>query len=418
MEKVYSVGQVNSYIKRMVSSDYVLGRIRIKGELSNVKYHTSGHIYFTLKDSRGALRCVMFAGNRMNGLHFQMEDGQSVVVAGRIDVYERDGLYQLYANQIQLSGAGELYERYEQLKVKLEAEGLFDFEHKKPIPAYATRIGVVTASTGAAIQDIASIAHRRNPYVQLYLYPAQVQGEGAAQSIVEGIQILDKMELDIIIIGRGGGSIEDLWAFNEESVAYAIYNANTPVISGTGHETDTTIADYVADKRAATPSAACELAVFEYEVYQQSLKKRRQQLIRLLQQKKEKLQKQLEYQSLRLLHARPKYRLEQQRQYMDELHTRLETAVQRCLTTKRERLLQQKTQLRQQMERKYEKSHQELTMRAIRLDGLSPTAKLIHGFGYVEAFDKPVSDITALNAGDVVTITMQKGSKKAEILSE
>lgn len=418
MEKVYSVGQVNSYIKRMVSSDYVLGRIRIKGELSNVKYHTSGHIYFTLKDSRGALRCVMFAGNRMNGLHFQMEDGQSVVVAGRIDVYERDGLYQLYANQIQLSGAGELYERYEQLKVKLEAEGLFDFEHKKPIPAYATRIGVVTASTGAAIQDIASIAHRRNPYVQLYLYPAQVQGEGAAQSIVEGIQILDKMELDIIIIGRGGGSIEDLWAFNEESVAYAIYNANTPVISGTGHETDTTIADYVADKRAATPSAACELAVFEYEAYQQSLKKRRQQLIRLLQQKKEKLQKQLEYQSLRLLHASPKYRLEQQRQYMDELHTRLETAVQRCLTTKRERLLQQKTQLRQQMERKYEKSRQELTMRAIRLDGLSPTAKLIHGFGYVEAFDKPVSDITALNAGDVVTITMQKGSKKAEILSE
>lgn len=418
MEKVYSVGQVNSYIKRMVSSDYVLGRIRIKGELSNVKYHTSGHIYFTLKDSRGALRCVMFAGNRMNGLHFQMEDGQSVVVAGRIDVYERDGLYQLYANQIQLSGAGELYERYEQLKVKLEAEGLFDFEHKKPIPAYATRIGVVTASTGAAIQDIASIAHRRNPYVQLYLYPAQVQGEGAAQSIVEGIQVLDKMELDIIIIGRGGGSIEDLWAFNEESVAYAIYNANTPVISGTGHETDTTIADYVADKRAATPSAACELAVFEYEAYQQSLKKRRQQLIRLLQQKKEKLQKQLEYQSLRLLHASPKYRLEQQRQYMDELHTRLETAVQRCLTTKRERLLQQKTQLRQQMERKYEKSRQELTMRAIRLDGLSPTAKLIHGFGYVEAFDKPVSDITALNAGDVVTITMQKGSKKAEILSE
>lgn len=418
MEKVYSVGQVNSYIKRMVSSDYVLGRIRIKGELSNVKYHTSGHIYFTLKDSRGALRCVMFAGNRMNGLHFQMENGQSVVVAGRIDVYERDGLYQLYANQIQLSGAGELYERYEQLKVKLEAEGLFDFEHKKPIPAYATRIGVVTASTGAAIQDIASIAHRRNPYVQLYLYPAQVQGEGAAQSIVEGIQILDKMELDIIIIGRGGGSIEDLWAFNEESVAYAIYNANTPVISGTGHETDTTIADYVADKRAATPSAACELAVFEYEAYQQSLKKRRQQLIRLLQQKKEKLQKQLEYQSLRLLHASPKYRLEQQRQYMDELHTRLETAVQRCLTTKRERLLQQKTQLRQQMERKYEKSRQELTMRAIRLDGLSPTAKLIHGFGYVEAFDKPVSDITALNAGDVVTITMQKGSKKAEILSE
>lgn len=418
MEKVYSVGQVNSYIKRMVSSDYVLGRIRIKGELSNVKYHTSGHIYFTLKDSRGALRCVMFAGNRMNGLHFQMEDGQSVVVAGRIDVYERDGLYQLYANQIQLSGAGELYERYEQLKVKLEADGLFDFEHKKPIPAYATRIGVVTASTGAAIQDIASIAHRRNPYVQLYLYPAQVQGEGAAQSIVEGIQVLDKMELDIIIIGRGGGSIEDLWAFNEESVAYAIYNANTPVISGTGHETDTTIADYVADKRAATPSAACELAVFEYEAYQQSLKKRRQQLIRLLQQKKEKLQKQLEYQSLRLLHASPKYRLEQQRQYMDELHTRLETAVLRCLTTKRERLLQQKTQLRQQMERKYEKSRQELTMRAIRLDGLSPTAKLIHGFGYVEAFDKPVSDITALNAGDVVTITMQKGSKKAEILSE
>lgn len=417
MEKVYSVGQVNTYIKRLLCSDYVLGRIHIKGELSNVKYHSSGHIYFTLKDSRGAMRCVMFAGNRMNGLRFKMEEGQSVVVSGRIDVYERDGSYQLYASQIQLSGAGELYERFEQLKNKLEAEGLFDFEHKKAIPAYATRIGIVTANTGAAVQDIISIAHRRNPYVQLYLYPAQVQGNGAADSIVRGIQVLDQMELDIIIVGRGGGSIEDLWAFNEECVAYAIYNAKTPIISGTGHETDTTIADYVADKRAATPSAACELAVFEYEVYIQNLTKRRQQLIRLLVQKRERLKKQLDYEALRLFHASPKYRLEQQRQYVDELHNRLNTCIRRQYERTQTQLVQQKDMLQQCIWKRYGDSRHQLELLTVKLDGLSPTTKLLHGFGYVEAEGKPVLDITALSKGDVVTITMQKGRRKAEILS-
>ena len=248
MRQAYTVTEVNLYIKNMFLKDPYLNSIYVKGEVSNCKYHTSGHIYFTLKDAQGQLACVMFAGQR-KGLTFRLEEGQSVIVFGSISVYERDGKYQLYASQIVLDGLGVLYERFEKLKKDLEAEGLFDKSHKKPIPPYPKRIGIVTAATGAAIQDICNIARRRNPYVQLILYPAQVQGEGAAESVVRGIKVLDKLNLDVIIVGRGGGSIEDLWAFNEEIVARAIYARNTPVISAVGHETDVTIADFVADLR-------------------------------------------------------------------------------------------------------------------------------------------------------------------------
>lgn len=260
MEKAYSVWQINSYIKNMFANDYALSNISMKGEVSNVKYHTSGHIYFTLKDAKSQMACVMFAGNR-SGLAFRMEEGHSVIVTGNISVYERDGKYQMYAREIHLDGTGQLYERYEQLKKKLDLEGLFDEAHKKPIPRFAKQVGIVTASTGAAIQDIINISTRRNPYVQLVLYPAIVQGEQAKDSIIKGIKTLDALKLDVIIVGRGGGSIEDLWGFNEEEVARAIYQCKTPIISAVGHETDTTIADYVSDLRAPTPSAAAELAV-------------------------------------------------------------------------------------------------------------------------------------------------------------
>ena len=263
MKNVYTVRQVNTYIKNMFTQDFILNRIYVKGEVSNCKYHTSGHIYFSLKDESGTIACVMFAGHR-SGLSFRLQEGQQVIVLGSVSVYERSGQYQLYAREIILDGAGALYEKFEALKKELAEMGMFAREYKQPVPKYIHTLGVVTAPTGAAVRDIINIAGRRNPYVQIILYPAQVQGEGAAESIVRGIRALEKKKVDVMIVGRGGGSIEDLWAFNEEPVARAIFECSIPVISAVGHETDTTIADFVADLRAPTPSAAAELAVYDH----------------------------------------------------------------------------------------------------------------------------------------------------------
>ena len=266
MRQIYSVGQVNHYIRGLLAGDAMLSGLFVRGEVSNCKYHSSGHIYFSLKDETGTLSAVMFARDRRN-LAFTLKNGDRVVVSGRLDVYEKTGVYQLYASGIRREGAGELYERYMKLKAELEERGLFSPMYKKPVPPYALRVGIVTSPTGAAIRDIQNIARRRNPYVQLILCPALVQGDGAKESIVRGIRTLDRLGVDVIIVGRGGGSIEDLWAFNEECVAEAIFACRTPVISAVGHETDTTIADYAADMRAPTPSGAAELAVFDYQAF-------------------------------------------------------------------------------------------------------------------------------------------------------
>ena len=260
MRNVYTVKQVNAYIKNMFTQDFMLNRIYIKGEVSNCKYHTSGHLYFSLKDESGTIACVMFAGQR-SGLSFRMREGQQVIVLGSVSVYERDGRYQVYAKEIVLDGAGLLYEKFIKLKKELEEMGMFAPEYKKPIPKYVRTVGVVTAPTGAAVRDIINITRRRNPYVQILLYPALVQGDGASESVVRGIRALEEAKVDVMIVGRGGGSIEDLWAFNEENVARAVFECSVPVISAVGHETDTTIIDYVADLRAPTPSAAAELAI-------------------------------------------------------------------------------------------------------------------------------------------------------------
>ena len=259
---IYTVTQINTYIKNMFTQDYICNALFVKGEVSNCKYHSSGHIYFTLKDQKGTINCVMFAGNRQ-GLKFRLMEGQQVVVGGTIDVYERDGKYQLYAKHIVLDGAGLLYEKFEQLKRELEELGMFSTTYKQPIPRFIKTLGVVTADTGAAVRDIIQIATRRNPYVQIILYPAIVQGEHAAESIVNGIHALERLGVDVMIVGRGGGSIEDLWAFNERIVAQAVFDCTVPIISAVGHETDTTIIDYVSDLRAPTPSAAAELAVYD-----------------------------------------------------------------------------------------------------------------------------------------------------------
>lgn len=259
--RVATVSQINGYIKKILDQNIILNNVWVKGELSNFKAHYSGHIYTTLKDDGGVLKAVMFRG-AAEKLAFMPQDGMKVIARGRVGVYENGGVYQLYIEEMIPDGVGELFIAYEQLKAKLRDEGLFDEKYKKPIPRFPSKVGVITAPTGAAVRDIINVITRRYPLAQITLYPAQVQGAGSAQSVADGIEYFNATNsVDTIIAGRGGGSIEDLWAFNEEIVARAIFNSKIPIISAVGHETDFTIADFVADLRAPTPSAAAEIAV-------------------------------------------------------------------------------------------------------------------------------------------------------------
>ena len=393
MGQAYSVTEINQYIKNLFMRDRVLSQLSVKGEVSNCKYHTSGHIYFTIKDAQGQLACVMFAGQR-RGLTFRLEEGQSVIVSGSINVYERDGKYQLYANEIVLDGQGILYEKFERLKKMLEEEGLFDPTHKKPIPAFPQKIGIVTASTGAAIQDIINISKRRNPYVQLILYPALVQGIGSAQSVVKGIRALDKLGVDTIIVGRGGGSIEDLWAFNEEIVARAIYECNTPIISAVGHETDITIADFVSDLRAPTPSAAAELAVNDYTALDAMFREYRRKLSREMQQKLDRYHSKAEQYKLRLFYASPSYQIKQKRQYLMETERRLE----------------------QRMKERIRDNRHKLELYIARLEGLSPLSKLSKGYALIVGDDnKPMQSIRSARQNELITISLIDGDISARV---
>ena len=393
MRNVYSVKQVNAYIKNMFTQDFMLNRIYIKGEVSNCKYHTSGHIYFSLKDESGSIACIMFAGQR-SGLAFKMQDGQQVIVLGSVTTYERDGKYQLYAKEIILDGAGLLYEKFEALKRELGEMGMFAPEYKQPIPKFAKKIGIVTAPTGAAIRDIMNISARRNPYVQLILYPALVQGDGAAASIVKGIEMLDKHGVDVMIVGRGGGSIEDLWAFNEEPVARAIFNCRTPIISAVGHETDTTIADYVADMRAPTPSAAAELAVFEYQALENYLEELHLKLKKAL------------YQKLQI----ERMKLERYRLKMNYLHPKMK------LREKQQRSVEIEQKLRNIMEKKLNLAKQRLAIQIERMKGASPLAKLNQGFSYVSSENgNVVKSIEQVQLEDKLTIYMTDGIVKAKV---
>lgn len=393
MNNVYSVTQVNLYIKNMFIRDYTLNNIYVKGEVSNCKYHTSGHIYFTLKDGQGQIACVMFAGQR-SGLKFQMKEGQSVIALGSINIYERDGKYQLYAKEIILDGSGHLYEKYEQLKKNLEKEGLFDNNHKKPIPVFAKKVGVVTAKTGAALQDIINISTRRNPYVQLILYPAQVQGDGAAATVEKGIKTLDKLGVDTIIVGRGGGSIEDLWAFNEEIVARAIYECNTPVISAVGHETDTTIADFVSDLRAPTPSAAAELAVYDIKKYNADLETLNRTLNYQMQKKIIWVRNRLKQLSMKLEYSSPIYQVRQKRQNLMDIEQRLNKIIEVILTKKK---------------------HQ-LEIYAEKLEGLSPLKKLSKGYALVVNSNNEVMNrLEKAKVGDMLQISVTDGDVMARV---
>ena len=384
---VYTVKQVNSYIKNMFTQDFMLNRIYVKGEVSNCKYHTSGHIYFSLMDESGTIACVMFAGQR-GGLSFHMREGQQIIVLGSVNVYERTGSYQLYAQEIRLDGEGTLYEKYQMLKQELEEMGMFAPEYKKAIPRYAKRIGVVTAPTGAAVRDIMNISARRNPYVQLLLYPAQVQGEGAKESIVRGIRMLETKNVDVIIVGRGGGSIEDLWAFNDECVARAIFDCQVPVISAVGHETDVTIADYVADLRAPTPSAAAELAVWDYRQLQGYLDECRLRMNRSMTGTIRINRLRLKELDVRLSYLHPRHKLQDQQQRLIELEEELRTLM-------RDRVKEARHRLAIQIEK---------------LNGLSPVRKLNQGFAYVEEADGGVvKSIRQVEKGDELTVYVTDG---------
>lgn len=394
MRNVYTVKQVNLYIKNMFTQDFMLNRIYVKGEVSNCKYHASGHIYFSLKDESGTIACIMFASAR-SGLSFRMREGQKVVVLGSVNVYERDGKYQLYANEIILEGAGLLYEKFEALKQELEEMGMFAEEYKQPIPKFAKTVGIVTAPTGAAVRDIIQIASRRNPYVQLILYPALVQGEGAADSIIRGIRMLEKQNVDVMIVGRGGGSIEDLWAFNEEKVARAIFECRVPVISAVGHETDTLISDYVADLRAPTPSAAAELAVYDHWQVSEQMEAFLSRMRRQMRLKTMLERRRLEQLELRLKHTHPQQKLNENRQILQELENRLRDRMQMLL----------------------EENKHRLAIYTEQIDGLSPLKKLSQGYSYTELADgENVRSVQQVKDGQEISVYVTDGKIKARIV--
>ena len=365
----------------------------VKGEVSNCKYHSSGHIYFTLKDAKGTIGCVMFAGSR-RGLSFRMSEGQQVIVGGTVDVYERDGKYQLYAREVTLVGNGLLYERFEQLKRELRESGMFAQEYKQPIPKYIRTLGVVTADTGAAVRDIIQIAGRRNPYVQIILYPAIVQGEAAVPSIVKGIRTLEAMGVDVMIVGRGGGSIEDLWAFNEREVAQAVFDCSVPVISAVGHETDTTIIDYVADLRAPTPSAAAELAVADVREILRAVSGYGDILQRRMQQILDEKQTQLRHLGLKMKIASPGYRLRQKQMDLARVESRLREGMLYLL----------------------EKRRHSLDIYIERMKGLSPLNRLRSGYSYVEdQTGKNIRSVRQVQEGQEIYIMVSDGVIDARV---
>ena len=395
IKNVYTVGQLNTYVKNMFTQDYMLQSLFVKGEVSNCKYHSSGHIYFTLKDSKGTLACVMFAGYR-SGLNFRLSEGQQVIVGGTVDVYERDGKYQLYAKQIILDGAGLLYEKYEQLKRELSESGMFAQEYKQPIPKYIKTLGVVTADTGAAVRDIIQIATRRNPYVQIILYPAIVQGEAAASSIVKGIRTLEQMGVDVMIVGRGGGSIEDLWAFNERAVAQAVFDCSIPIISAVGHETDTTIIDYVSDLRAPTPSAAAELAVADVREILGNLASYEDVLLKKIRQQVQRERDAVRHMERQLQLLSPASRIRENRSRSLSLEERLQSRMQAVLQDKRH----------------------ELKLYIQKMKGLSPLEKLNSGYSYVEnEAGQNIRSVGQVEPGQLIKVTVTDGTIEAKILN-
>lgn len=387
MASIYTVTQINSYIKNMFTQDYLLHSVAVKGEVSNLKYHASGHIYFTLKDIKGSITCVMFAGNS-HMLNFRLTDGKQIVVYGTIDVYERDGKYQLYAKRITDDGQGSLYEKFIRLKNKLEEMGMFAAEYKLKIPKYIKTLGVVTSPTGAAVRDIINVAKRRNPYIKILIYPAIVQGENAAESIIKGIRTLENENVDLLIVGRGGGSLEDLQAFNDEMLAQAVFDCRIPIVSAVGHETDTTIIDFVADYRAPTPSAAAEISIFDYQRLNDELNSAVNKLNRLQKNNLDLVKYRMLFYQNKLTNLSPLVQIREKRTYALNLEERL-------INIMTDRLKDSRYQLEVIKEK---------------LNGLSPQAKLDLGYGYIQnEAGMAVTDIERVSRGDKLKINIKNG---------
>ena len=393
--KVLTVANVNAYIKQVMDRDFILKNLWVQGEISNYKAHSSGHLYFTLKDEKSAISCVMFR-SYVQSLERPLANGMKVMVSGSVSVYERSGQYQIYVKQVQEDGVGRLYQAYEKLKKALDREGLFDQDRKQAIPRYVKEVGIITSGTGAAIRDIVQVANRRNPYVQLTLYPSLVQGPDAAANIVRGLQYFNELarKPDVLILGRGGGSIEDLWPFNEEVVARAIAASTIPVISAVGHETDFTIADFVADHRAPTPSAGSELAVYDYHETMATINHYEKGLQQWLMLQVAGKKRQLGEISLRLEHQNPKERFEKKYQYIAELQDRMILYMNRIIQGRRH-----KTELL-----------------AAKLEGLSPAKRLKGGYGYVSDKDhNKIDSVTMLGRGDSFMLTLSDGQIEATV---
>ena len=394
MQNVYSVSQVNSYIKNMFSQDYMLGNVFICGEVSNVTYHSKGHIYFTLKENNAAISCVMYASSK-SGLGFRLCDGQKVVAGGSVTVYEVTGKYQLVAKSIKFDGKGALAEEFERLKNQLEEMGMFAAEYKRPIPEFVKKIGVVTAPTGAAIRDIINITERRNPHTQIILCPALVQGDGAPESIIHGIHALEKTDIDVMIVGRGGGSMEDLWAFNSVDVADAIFNCSVPVISAVGHEVDFTIADFVADMRAPTPSAAAELATFEYDEVKNRINMYSDEITRAIKLRIAEYNSKTENYKLKMLRLSPVNKLSNQKKQVMVYEKSLQDSIARKISDRRH----------------------ELSIYIERLKGLSPLDKLSQGYSHVaNVKGETVYSTGQVNIGESIDIHVKDGNIRAEVL--
>lgn len=395
MENVYSVTEVNEGINKLFSSRPGLSNISIEGEVSNCIYNSSGHIYFTLKDSKSQISAVMFKGKRITGLKFALKDGMKVIVSGSIEVYVQGGKYQLYASRIEEAGLGILYEKYLKLKAILEEKGLFDEKNKKNIPRFANKVGIVTSPTGAAIQDIINVSKRRNPYVELILYPALVQGENAYKSIIKGIKALDKIDVDVIIVGRGGGSIEDLWSFNEEELAIAIYEAKTPIISAVGHETDFTIADFVADIRAATPSQAAEIANFEYSKFVSDLDNINIRMKNSLRTKLALLNNILQTYKLKLASFSPTKRINGYRTYLVEIDN----------------------SLNKKINTKLNDTKSKLAVYATKIEALSPLKRIANGYAYVaDDLGNRISKVKDIKKDSIINLSFIDGKVSAKVL--
>ncbi|MBR6383486.1 MAG: exodeoxyribonuclease VII large subunit [Lachnospiraceae bacterium] len=387
MKTIYSVFQVNTYIHNMFHEDYLLSDVSVSGEISNLKFHTSGHIYFTLKDDKSAISCAIFRQSAQK-LNIALKDGDKIVASGSISNYVPNGSVTFNVTKVEYEGIGDLTKKFEELKQRLAEQGLFDKEFKKTIPKFPKTIGIVTAPTGAAIRDIISVSKRRNPYISLILFPALVQGEGASESIVKGIETLEKANVDVIIVGRGGGSLEDLWAFNEEEVAYAIFQCSIPVISAVGHEIDFTISDFTADLRAATPSAAAELAVpdirqtiADIDDLKESLDKGFDRVL------KNKLHKLAVYEA-KLNALSPVNKLNKQKVIADSYNNKLDLLIKKIIKEKKA----------------------ELETLSERLKGVSPLERLKAGMAYVtDASGKRVVGVEGLSDNDKVKLTMKDG---------